>query len=125
MNAKIDEAASIQEIYDVATLTKDEVEAIGLTKEHFLDPKSPAVSLIAEGIINRVFRITEEVGHLSSETAEQYGFERQGAAGVRNRLAHAYGEVDREIIWDIVENELEDLIAECRAYCDDKGYWLK
>ena len=49
--------------------------------------------------MNRVFRIVEEAGKISDSVADEYGFERRGASVVRNRLAHAYGEVDRDIIW--------------------------
>ena len=71
--------------------------------------------------MNRVLRITEEAGRISEEVAKEYGFERQAASGVRNRLAHAYGEVDGEIIWQVLECDLPALLKACQSYCDDQG----
>ena len=71
--------------------------------------------------MNRVFRICEETGKLSDSIAEGYGFERHAASGVRNRLAHAYGEVDRDIIWEVISSDLKELLGSCRRYCDDMG----
>ncbi len=91
MSAKHDDWARLQEIYDVVRETRIQMEQIGFTKERFLDPENAQDDLISEGLMNRVFRVTEEVGHLSDEVARRYGFDRQGVLGVRNRLAHAYG----------------------------------
>ncbi len=32
----------------------------------------------------------------------------------RNVIAHGYGVVDNEIVWDIIKNHLPDLIEKCR-----------
>ena len=125
MSAKVEEASSIQEIYDIVLQTQSEIEEIGFTEEAFKHPRTAVENLIAEGIMNRVLRITEEVGHLSESVSQEYGFERRGAVGVRNRLAHAYGEVDRQIIWDVVSNDFDALLAGCLRYCDDRGIDLE
>jgi uncharacterized protein with HEPN domain len=31
--------------------------------------------------------------------------------GMRNRLVHGYGAVDRNVLWDVVHDDLPDLIA--------------
>lgn len=92
-----------------------------LRRTAFLEPQSDSDDLIGEGIMNRVLRLTEEAGRISESIAREYGFERQAASGVRNRLAHAYGEVDREIIWQVIEQDLPVLLKACRGYCDDHG----
>lgn len=97
---------------------------LGFSKERFLEPDSTEDDLIAEGIINRVLRVSEEAGRISDDIARHYGFDTKGASGVRNRLAHAYGEVDREIIWQVISEDFDELIASCRAYCDDNGLEL-
>ena len=43
---------------------------------------------------------------------------------MRNRLAHAYGEVDREILWEVISEDFDELLSSCRAYCDEKGLEL-
>lgn len=122
MNARPNDLARIQEVFSVATQTLAQIESLGFTKERFLDPATDQDDLLAEGIMNRVFRITEEVGRIDDSIAAEYGFDTRGASGVRNRLAHAYLEVDREIVWDVVEKELPGLIEGCRRFCDDRGF---
>ena len=125
MSAKHDDWARLQEIYDVVRETRIQMEQIGFTKERFLDPENAQDDLISEGLMNRVFRVTEEVGHLSDEVARRYGFDRQGVLGVRNRLAHAYGEVDREIIWSVIKEDFDELLDACRRYCADNNIELE
>lgn len=125
MSAKSSDLARLQEVYDVVTQTQRQIEALGFTKQRFVAPSSDADDLIAEGIMNRVLRATEEAGHLSEEVAVPYGFDRRGVLGVRNRLAHAYGEVDRELIWLVVEEDFDALLKACRAYCEDNAIELE
>ena len=124
MSAKRDDWSRLQEIYDVITETRLQLEEIGFAKERFLPPGNAQDDLIAEGVMNRVLRVTEEAGSLSEETASRYGFDRRGVLGVRNRLAHAYGEVDRDIIWRVVEEDFDALLDSCRMYCRDNGIEL-
>ena len=35
-------------------------------------------------------------------------------AGMRNRLVHGYGAVDRDVLWNVVHDDLPDLIAKLR-----------
>ena len=121
MSAKSTDLGRIQEMFDVITLTKQQVASVGLTKESFINPKDDAEDLIAEGVMNRVLRITEEAGHIEENIAAQYGFDSAGARGVRNRLAHVYGDVDREIIWQVIEEDFDILLKACISYCDDNG----
>ena len=124
MNAKRTDLSKIQEIYDVVLQTQRQMNALGFSKEQFLQPSNDQEDLIAEGVMNRVFRVTEEAGRLSMELAERYGFDTVAIRGVRNRLAHAYGEVDREIIWTIIEREFPLLLDSCRRFCEDEGLSL-
>lgn len=124
MNAKRDDFARIQEIYDIITETQRQISALPFSRHQFIEPGNDMDDLIAEGIMNRVFRVTEEAGHVDATTASTYGFERSAVNGVRNRLAHAYGEVDREIVWSVRENDFPQLLAACQAFCDDRGLEL-
>lgn len=125
MSAKVNDFARIQEIYDVVTETQRQIRALGITKPQFVNPESDADDLIAEGIMNRVFRVTEEAGRISEKVSDEYNFDRHGVHGVRNRLAHAYGEVDREIIWNAIQHDFDDLLQSCRRFCDDMGVDLE
>ena len=114
MSARSDDLARIQEIYDVVVRTQSQLDALGFTRERFLDPQNDADDLLAEGFMNRVLRVTEEVGRISDNVARQYGFDMRGASGVRNRLAHAYMEVDREIVWQMLNEEFGVLLGACQ-----------
>jgi uncharacterized protein with HEPN domain len=39
--------------------------------------------------------------------------------GMRNRLIHAYYDIDRDRVWDTVEQDLPPLIATPRRYLDE------
>ena len=120
MSAKESDLLRIQEIYDVVTQTQAQVKELGLSKEQFTSPKTARDELIAEGLVNRVFRVTEEGCKLSGLFAE-YGFELHAMSGIRNRLAHAYGTIDMGIVWDVLEIEFPKLVDACVRYCEDEG----
>lgn len=124
MNAKNSDLGRIQEIWDVATQTKRQIERLNITAERFTHPENDTDDLIAEGLINRVFRIVEEAGKISDSVAEQYGFERRAASAVRNRLAHAYGDVDRAIIWQVIDEDMDSLLDACHRFAEDLGIEL-
>lgn len=124
MSAKATDLARVQEIYDVVSQTQRQLESLAFGKERFLHPRTDQDEVLAEGFMNRVFRVTEEAGRLSDEVATEYGFNTAGASGVRNRLAHAYGDVDAEIIWSVIEAEFGPLLDSCRRYCEDIGVEL-
>ena len=66
MNAKRDDLSRLQEIHDIILQTKRQLRALEFTRSRFCDPDNDEDDLIAEGIMNRVLRVTEEVGRLSS-----------------------------------------------------------
>lgn len=105
--------------------TKRQLRALEFSRSQFCDPDNDEDDLIAEGIMNRVMRVTEEVGRLSDEVSQRYGFEKHAVLGVRNRLAHAYGDVDREILWAVIEHDFDELLASCALYCEDNGLDLE
>lgn len=121
MSAKNSDLSRIQELYSVVTQTQAQLRELSFTREQFTVPQGTLNDLIAEGIINRIFRALEEAGSISAETSRAYGFDTKGIKGVRNRLAHAYGEVDRDILWSVVQEDFPALLQSCRAYCDDIG----
>ncbi|MCL2882019.1 MAG: DUF86 domain-containing protein [Coriobacteriia bacterium] len=123
MSAQNSDLARIQEMFDIIEQTRRHLAEIDMTKERFLSPQNPADKLIVEGLESRVFRVTEEGGKMSEE-ALRYGFDTQEMRGMRNILAHAYGEVDQRIIWDALEKDFPALAAACQAYCTDKGIEL-
>jgi len=125
MNAKRTDLGRVQEIHDIIKQTQRQIASTGLTRESFINPPDDMYDLVAEGVMNRVFRVAEEAGRVSDEVADAYGFDSVGARGVRNRLAHAYGDVDREIIWQVIDSDFDVLLAACQKYCEDVGVDLE
>lgn len=125
MSAKASDLAKIQEMYVLITETQRQIEGLGITEQRFKEPANDADRLFSEAIMNRVFRITEEAGSLSDEALSLYDFDRRAIKGVRNRLAHAYEDVDVDVVWDIVQEDFPKLIKGCQAYCDEMGLELE
>lgn len=125
MSAKRNDLSRIQEIFDVITQTQQQIDALGLDERRFINPATDSDELIAEGLMNRVFRITEELGRIEDSTAEKYGFDTHGAKGVRNRLAHVYGEVDKAIVWTVISSEFDDILRACNEFASDLGVLLE
>lgn len=121
MSAKATDLARIQAIMDIVSETERQVSELEFTKERFSEPETVSDQLIAEALMNRVFRATEEAGALSDEVLAHFEFERSEIKGVRNRLAHAYGDVDDEIIWEVIQEDFPKLLEGCKAYCDEMG----
>lgn len=121
MSAKMSNLARIQEMHDIIIKTRRQISELGFTKERFLAPANDSDDLIAEGLLNRMLRLTEEMSNVDSVTAGQYSLDTDNARAVRNRLAHAYGNVDRGIVWEIYNDELDTILEGCRAYCEDMG----
>lgn len=124
MSAKENDLLRIQEMYDIATQTMSQIDELDFNRERFVHAQTVQDQLIAEGLANRVFRITEEGGKLS-ELFKEYGFELREMSGLRNRLAHAYGTIDMEIVWNVLETEFPKVIEGCERYCDDSGITLQ
>lgn len=123
MSAKENDLLRIQEMYDIATQTMSQIDELEFNRERFVHAQTVQDQLIAEGLANRVFRITEEGGKLS-ELFKEYGFELHEMSGLRNRLAHAYGTIDMEIVRNVLETEFPKVIEGCERYCDDNGITL-
>ena len=124
MSAKATDLARVQEMCDLIVETQGQIERLGITEQRFKAPETDA-DLFAEAIMGRVLRVTEEAGSLSDEALEHYDFERRAIKGVRNRLAHAYGDVDADVIWDVVQEDFPKLLEGCHAYCDHHGLELE
>lgn len=125
MSAKATDLARVQEMFNLVTLTQLQIEELSITEQRFKRPETTNDQLLVEALMNRVFRITEEAGALSDEALEHYDFERRALKGVRNRLAHAYGEVNADLVWEVIETDFPRLLEGCQAFCDDQGFELE
>lgn len=62
----------------------------------------------------RVLQIGENAGHLSEQFRKKYNqMSWHEIVGLRNVIAHEYGDVDDEVLWEIVTMDIPKL----RDYC--------
>lgn len=59
--------------------------------------------------------IGEAAAHISAEGRQEWAaIPWVGVVGLRNRLIHGYDEVDLDILWDIIQQDLSPLIDQLR-----------
>ena len=76
--------------------------------------------LIQDGVIRRLEIIGEAVKNLPMEFREKYpDIEWKKIAGLRDVLIHAYFDVDIDLTWEIVKDELPDLKKKIKIILDD------
>ena len=64
--------------------------------------------------------VGEAAGRVTKETRQQYpNLPWQDIVGLRNRLIHGYDEVDFDILWEIVQEDLPALITELQQILAD------
>ena len=67
-----------------------------------------------------------QIGELSIKLSEEFVKENDSAIpwrsirNMRNRFAHRYGDMDKEIIWDTVKNSIPELLSFCTGILNDK-----
>lgn len=76
--------------------------------------------IVQDAVLMRLLTMGEEIGKLSDDFREQYPeLPWYKIIGLRNRIAHEYDVVDKDIIWDIVSggafDELEQAVDQMLA----------
>jgi len=104
-STKSDEAY-LFDMLESATLIRDYMS--GVTQDSFRDDiqKRDAVAL-------RLSIIGEAASHLSKAPE---GVPLKALRGLRNRIAHAYGLVDWQVIWQITQTDIPPLIKALKAH---------
>jgi uncharacterized protein with HEPN domain len=63
--------------------------------------------------------IGEAAKHISEDLRKQLPhIEWRKAAGLRDMLAHAYFDIDNDILWDVVQNKVPELGEATRVFLD-------
>lgn len=82
-------------------------------------------SLVRDAVQARLMQIGQAVKDAQDEgldlPALAPSIEWRGMAGMRDRLAHKYWDADPDIVWGVVENQLEKLDRAVKAILAEKG----
>ena len=85
--------------------------------DHFEDScdAMKKISAYKNAVCMCVLQIGELSGHLSDEFKSKYrGVPWKQIKGMRNLLAHRYGQVDVEELWNTIKNDIPTLCIYCR-----------
>lgn len=96
-----------------AALLVDMLDAALDARELTLDGREALDDLRHErAVLHTLQIIGEAASHTSAECrAERPDLPWAGIIGLRNRIVHGYGDVDHDIIWDVLERDVPRLIA--------------
>ena len=105
-------------LLDMLVAARDAVAfAASLTYAEF---KRDRLSQLA--ILKSVEIVGEAASRLSEETKGTHRtIPWQEIVGMRNRLVHAYFEIDLRLVWDTVHNDLPELIAQLEPLVPPEG----
>lgn len=107
----------IMEDYDVF---EKRIEYSKMNEDRFCNDHSFEGEFNFDAIMNPLYRIVEDTGHLSEElTANAPDLPWQQIAGFRNFIAHGYAQLDRKIVWKTIKNDLPSLIDYLRASANE------
>lgn len=72
--------------------------------------------LLLNGVVRELEILGEAACQITSETREKHSsLPWREMIGMRNRLIHAYFDVDHQAVWLVVKNHLPDLIVKLQA----------
>ncbi len=121
MNARKSDALRAREVLDAIKETFDRIQAFGISRERFLSEDDIETRTLADALLMCVLRVTEEAGKLSDASKRMHPeIDWRGVSGMRNYLAHDYGNVDRRMVWDAVNEEFGFLAEVCRQIVEEE-----
>jgi uncharacterized protein with HEPN domain len=75
-----------------------------------------------DAVLRRFLVAGEAAARLTPETRAEFpNIPFQNIYGMRNRVVHDYGNIDIEIVWDIVQAHLPPLVEELERYFAGRG----
>lgn len=89
----------------------------GRTPEHLTQDRMFGLAIV---------RLLEIIGEAAARVSEQTRSELPAIpwlaiAGLRNRLIHGYGDIDFDIVWEVINRDLPDLIVRLSAAVGENG----
>ncbi len=96
-------------------------------RDYSIDKETIADNLAFRGMTAFfVQQIGECAKKLSSEFKDNHSeIEWKAMGGLRNRIAHAYGRIDVEILWDVVEHDIPKLLGFCKTILEINNSEIK
>lgn len=76
--------------------------------------------LLFAAVVRELEIIGEAAVQISDEIKKEYNLPWREMIGMRNRLIHGYFDIDRDIVWETIFNELPRLIAELEKIIESK-----
>lgn len=87
------------------------------TEDSFVNDRSEKGEIAYDAIMSPVYRIAEDVLHLSEKVIAEYpNYPWNDIRGFRNFVAYGYREVDRSIAWKVIVDDIPDLIDVLNDY---------
>ena len=112
-----DDVTLIKNIIQYCDRIKDAVDRFGNDEEDFI--RDPHYHDVCSFYITQ---IGESIRSLSPELTKKYtDIHWRGLVGMRNIIAHAYGDVDLEIIWVTTADEIPALKETCKKILKELG----
>ena len=100
MIARKSDGLRAQEVLEAISETNERIKAFDITEDQFLHANDVRTRALADSLLMCALRVTEEAGKLSERSQRLHPeIEWRGIIGMRNYLAHDYGNVDRSVVW--------------------------
>ena len=100
------DATRLGDMLDAARNTQKYVT--GITGEAFVQNE-----ILALALVKTIEIIGEAASKVSADTRQQYPEIRwRDVIGMRNKLIHNYLEIDFNVVWDVIKNDIPVLIAQ-------------
>ena len=125
MTARKSDSLRAQEVLEAIFETNERIKVFDITEDQFLHANDVRTRALADSLLMCALRVTEEAGKLSERSQRLHPeIEWCGIIGMRNYLAHDYGNVDRSVVWDAVTMEFPALERACRQIVSESERWL-
>jgi uncharacterized protein with HEPN domain len=112
---KKDDTVYLRHILDAIEQIQDYLK--GVTAEQFLQKR-----LLQDGVVRRLEIIGEASRNLSDELRQRHpGVPWRQIISLRNRITHAYFDVDLHIVWEIAQNDLSPLKQQVERILEEMG----
>lgn len=94
--------------------------------QSFVEDTSKATFVEDERTVRAVVRCLEVIGEATKQIPEELRAKHEGIpwsqmAGMRDRLIHAYWDVDRDLVWEAVDEEIPRLRPKLARLLEEEG----